>query len=108
VLDVDTLLLENDDDEDDEDDDEVDDDCADGLSDGVGLLDGVLLDAGASAPMRGRSDGPRVNGGWVSDGLVATSAAIPTATAAAAAPAVSPMAERRSTGRSPVFCDDCR
>jgi hypothetical protein len=95
-----------------DDDDDVPDDDGDSeeLGEGVGLSDGdgLAFCAGAMAPMRGRSDGPRVNGACVEDGPVATSTAIPAAAASATPPAATPTAVGRSAGRSPVFCGERR
>jgi hypothetical protein len=120
---VDVELLELDADELDEDDAELDDelDADDELDelddedeadcvvcgDGLGLA-GLGLDGGASAPMRGRSEGPRVNGAWLVVGPVTTRAAITAPTATAAPPTASPTAAGRRAGRSPVFCGDSR
>jgi hypothetical protein len=80
----------------------------DGLLDGDGEADGDGVLPGAMLPMRGRSDGPEVNGGDEAGGLVATNTATAAAAAAATPVVASPTAAGRRAGRSPVFCADSR
>jgi len=94
-------------DADDDDDDEEDDDDDGEGDEGLALGVGCGLVEGAEPPIRGRSCCPPVNGA-LSDGAPRMSAAAATVASAIRPTPAATASGVRSTGRSPVFCDDCR